>query len=133
MHVVPLRTSPRFVRFKQVGYEVQTARGAVAPWRVAPRFVINFPTKKHWRNPSKLEYIEAGLIDLLRQVRALEIRSLAMPPLGCGNGGLDWPTVRLLIMQAFDSLPDVRLVLFEPVTTSDLQVTPLIGDLFGGR
>src|SRR5688572_4761992 len=48
-----------------------------------PRYVINFPTKQHWRNPSKLEYIELGLSDLITRVRELGIGSIAIPPLGC--------------------------------------------------
>src|SRR5512142_3073333 len=59
----------------------------------SPRFVINFPTKRHWRQPSKLEYIEAGLVDLVARVRELGIRSIAVPPLGCG---LAWSDVKPL-------------------------------------
>lgn len=80
-----------------------------------PRFVINFPTKKHWRHPSKLEYIDSGLADLVMQVRKLDIRSIAIPPLGCGLGGLDWSEVKPRIIEAFGPLPEVRVVLFEPV------------------
>ena len=79
-----------------------------------PRFVINFPTKKRWRHPSKLEYIESGLGDLIIQVRKLDIRSIAIPPLGCGLGGLEWSEVKPRIIDAFTSLPEVRVVLFEP-------------------
>jgi O-acetyl-ADP-ribose deacetylase (regulator of RNase III) len=79
-----------------------------------PSFVINFPTKQHWRQPAKLEYIESGLTDLVPQVRELHIGSIAIPPLGCGLGGLDWSDVKPLIVRAFAPLPDVRVVLFEP-------------------
>ena len=79
-----------------------------------PRYIINFPTKKHWRNPSKLEYIKEGLMDLVEQVQKLSIESLAIPPLGAGNGGLDWTEVRPLILQAFAPLPEVRVLLYEP-------------------
>src|SRR5579884_1817745 len=64
---------------------------------LTPRYIINFPTKVHWRSPSKLEYIREGLEDLVSQIRRLNIESIAMPPLGCGNGGLDWEDVRPLI------------------------------------
>lgn len=80
----------------------------------APRFILNFPTKKHWRNPSRLSYVRDGLVDLVAKVRDLSIRSLALPPLGCGAGGLDWAEVRPLIVQAFAALPEVRVLLFEP-------------------
>ncbi len=80
----------------------------------SPRFIINFPTKNHWRQPSRLEYIESGLADLVARVRELGIKSIAVPPLGCGNGGLDWTAVRPRIVEAFKAIPDVRVLLFEP-------------------
>lgn len=79
-----------------------------------PRFVINFPTKGHWRARSRLGDIESGLDDLVRVVGEYSISSIAVPPLGCGNGGLDWEQVRLLIAAAFGSLPDVEVRLFPP-------------------
>jgi O-acetyl-ADP-ribose deacetylase (regulator of RNase III) len=79
-----------------------------------PRLIINFPTKKHWRSPSRLEFIEAGLVDLVTQVRARGVRSIAVPPLGCGNGGLDWSDVKPLIERALGDLDDLRVLLFEP-------------------
>lgn len=81
---------------------------------VAPRFIINFPTKDHWRQKSKLHDVREGLVDLVRQVQALGVESIAIPPLGCGLGGLDWPDVRGEIHQAFDELPGVRVILFAP-------------------
>ncbi len=80
----------------------------------SPRFIINFPTKKQWRQPSKLGYVRDGLRDLTDQVRKLGIQSIAIPPLGCGNGGLDWTAVKPLIVQAFDGLPEVRVMLLKP-------------------
>jgi O-acetyl-ADP-ribose deacetylase (regulator of RNase III) len=79
-----------------------------------PHFVINFPTKDHWRGNSKLSFIQDGLLDLIAQVQALDIRSIAIPPLGCGNGGLNWQDVKPLIETAFAALPDVDVRLFEP-------------------
>jgi O-acetyl-ADP-ribose deacetylase (regulator of RNase III) len=79
-----------------------------------PHYIINFPTKDHWRGNSRLEYIRDGLVDLVAKVQELGIKSLAMPPLGCGNGGLDWADVRPMIEHAFAALPDVELRLFEP-------------------
>lgn len=79
-----------------------------------PRFIINFPTKVHWRGDSRIEYIESGLRDLVRQVGRLGIKSVALPPLGCGNGGLDWLTVRRLVFDAFSGHPDIKVDLFEP-------------------
>jgi O-acetyl-ADP-ribose deacetylase (regulator of RNase III) len=79
-----------------------------------PRYIINFPTKQHWRHPSKLEYIGAGLEDLMLQIRTLEIQSIAIPALGVGLGGLPWAVVKPLILEAFASLPEVQVLLFEP-------------------
>jgi O-acetyl-ADP-ribose deacetylase (regulator of RNase III) len=79
------------------------------------RFILNFPTKRHWRSPSRLDDIRAGLDDLVRVVRQLEVRSVAVPALGAGNGGLDWRAVRPLIEAAAARMPDVRVVVFPPV------------------
>ncbi len=81
---------------------------------LGPRWVINFPTKKHWRNPSRLEYVRGGLQDLVRVVRDLGIHSLAVPPLGCGSGGLQWSQVRPEIEVAAAELPDVHWLVYEP-------------------
>lgn len=96
--------------------EVQIGRTLVfATGRLeGPRYIINFPTKRHWRQRSHLADIKAGLDDLVRQVKTLEIRSLAIPPLGCGNGGLEWSEVRPLIEAAFANFPDVRAVIYAP-------------------
>lgn len=79
-----------------------------------PRWIINFPSKKHWRQPSKLEWIKEGLADLRRVVSEKGIRSIALPPLGCGNGGLDWADVRQEIERAMAPLSDVEVMVFEP-------------------
>jgi len=79
-----------------------------------PRYVINVPTKKHWRGKSRMEDVEAGLEALVAEVRRLGVKSVAVPPLGCGLGGLDWEDVRPRIERAFGALPDVRVLLFEP-------------------
>lgn len=79
-----------------------------------PRWIINFPTKKHWRNPSRMEWIEAGLISLREFIRQKDIKSVAIPPLGSGNGGLDWQLVRPLIVQALSDLDEVQIIIYEP-------------------
>ena len=86
---------------------------------VKPNYIINFPTKDHWRGKSSLESIREGLKDLVAQVKRLRIRSIAVPPLGCGNGGLEWSEVRPLIEGAFAELPDVEVRLFEPSGAPD--------------
>jgi O-acetyl-ADP-ribose deacetylase (regulator of RNase III) len=79
-----------------------------------PRWIINFPTKQHWRNPSEIAWIEDGLRDLVRFIREHEVKSIALPPLGCGNGGLDWKSVRPLIESAMGGLEDVQVVIYQP-------------------
>ncbi len=78
------------------------------------RYILNFPTKDHWRSQSRLSDIAAGLDSLVSMVQEHRIRSLAIPALGCGNGGLDWADVRPLIEQACSRMPDVRAVVFAP-------------------
>lgn len=103
-------------------YAQVCARGEVRPGRVLvyetglvqPRWIINFPTKRHWRDRSRLEDIEAGLVDLVRVVRELGIRSIAVPPLGCGLGGLDWGEVRPRIEAALGSLEGVEVQIYGP-------------------
>jgi len=81
---------------------------------VGPRWIINFPIKKHWRNPLKLEWVHDGLKDLVRVLREREIHSVALPPLGCGNGGLDWTVVRREIEAALGDLAGVEVLVYEP-------------------
>ena len=79
-----------------------------------PRWIINFPTKGHWRAGSRMADIETGLRDLIATIKRLRIRSIAVPPLGCGNGGLDWDEVRPRIESAFEELPEIRVLMFAP-------------------
>ena len=83
---------------------------------VGPKWIINFPTKEHWRGDSKMEWIEAGLTDLKRVITENSIRSIAIPPLGSGNGGLDWNDVRPKIETALTSLEGVRIIVYEPTS-----------------
>lgn len=79
-----------------------------------PRYIINFPTKRHWRGKSRIEDIEVGLAALVEVVRQHGIRSLALPPLGSGLGGLDWADVKVRIERAVAELADVRVRVYEP-------------------
>lgn len=80
----------------------------------APRYIVNFPTKRHWKGKSRMQDIDAGLEALVRDVARLGIRSIAIPPLGSGLGGLKWDEVRPRIEAAMQALPDVRVRLYEP-------------------
>jgi O-acetyl-ADP-ribose deacetylase (regulator of RNase III) len=118
------------LQFKQAfpenfkAYKRACDRGDVQPGRMfvfeqgggggGPRFIINFPTKRHWREKSRLEDVQSGLRDLVVVIRERGIRSLAVPALGCGNGGLDWSEVGPLMNAALRPLEDVRILLFAP-------------------
>jgi O-acetyl-ADP-ribose deacetylase (regulator of RNase III) len=104
-------------------YEVAAKAGQVQVGRMfvvepdaaaGPRWIISFPTKKHWRNPSQLVWLQDGLGDLAQVIRERNIRSIAIPPLGCGLGGLKWEPVRPEIEKALAHLVDVDIVIFEP-------------------
>lgn len=79
-----------------------------------PRYIINFPTKRHWRGKSRIEDIESGLKALAHEITSRKIRSIAIPPLGSGLGGLNWADVRPLIEAALKDIPDVEITIFEP-------------------
>lgn len=79
-----------------------------------PYAIINFPTKRHWKGKSRLVDIEAGLKHLVEVVLKEKFSSIAVPPLGCGYGGLDWQVVRPVIERSLSSLPNVRVLLYEP-------------------
>lgn len=106
-------------------YEAVSKAGGLAPGglfiterqdMLGPRFIINFATKKHWRHPSRLEWIERGLIALKEEITTRGIRSIAIPPLGAGNGGLDWGEVKTLVAEALSGL-DCEVIVYEPIQT----------------
>lgn len=98
------------------------------------KYIINFPTKQHWRNASKYEYVEKGLVALRKLIQEEKIESIAIPPLGCGNGGLDWNIVKSMIVDAMQDL-DALVYIHEPIsniksilqkqkTTKTVKLTP---------
>jgi O-acetyl-ADP-ribose deacetylase (regulator of RNase III) len=112
-------------------YAVACRRGEVQPGRMFvfetgtftnPRYIINFPTKRHWRGKSRLEDIETGLTALAREIRDREIRSIAVPPLGSGLGGLNWAEVRERIETALRGFNNVEIIVFEPSGAPDPKV-----------
>lgn len=79
-----------------------------------PRYIINFPTKRHWRGKSRMEDIESGLQSLVEVIKRYKIQSIAIPPLGSGLGGLNWEQVKLKINAAMQSLNDIQVTVYEP-------------------
>jgi len=82
---------------------------------VNPKWIINFPTKQHWMHKSSYEFINAGLDDLVIQLKERNIKSLAIPPLGAGQGGLDWQKVKAILIEKLSGL-DIEIVIYEPIT-----------------
>ena len=104
-------------------YVARCKRNAIQPGRVfvfetgqltSPRYIINFPSKRHWRGKSRMEDIESGLVSLAQEIRSRGIRSVAIPPLGSGLGGLNWPEVRVRLEGALKEFEDVKVVIFKP-------------------
>lgn len=85
------------------------------------KYIINFPTKRHWKGKSNLDDIKSGLKGLIEQVQSLGISSIAIPPLGCGNGGLDWKIVKPLIEEAFKNVPEVVVHLYAPMGNPEVD------------
>ena len=104
-------------------YGAACQRKAVEPGRMfvfdtgelmLPRYIINFPTKRHWRGKSRMEDIDSGLVALVEEIRTRGIRTIAVPALGSGLGGLDWSEVRPRIEDALHDLPGVEVLVYEP-------------------
>lgn len=127
-------------------YKKRCSRGEILPGRVfvfdnndmlsngTHRFLINFPTKVHWRSQSKIEYIREGLDDFVSKVEGFGIKSVSLPPLGCGNGGLDWLHVRPIIEEKLSKLSGVRVVVFLPKDVdADIELGVSPKDLTVGR
>lgn len=90
-----------------------------------PNFIINFPTKRHWRGKARIDDIRDGLSALIEEVQRLGIESVAVPPLGCGLGGLAWSEVRPMIEEAFHTATAVRVLLFEPRGAPEAKSMPI--------
>lgn len=99
------RCPDMFKAYRKLCDEKQFDIGQLFLWKASDQWILNFPTKKHWRNPSKLSYIEAGLRKFVSQYEQRGITEIAFPRLGCGNGGLDWADVRPLMEAFLSRLP----------------------------
>ncbi len=94
---------------------VQTIQLPFLEGMAGPKYVINFPTKKHWKSDSKIEFVQSGLKALREEIERLQIKSIAVPPLGCGLGGLNWGDVRHEIETSLGDLSEVDVFVYEPV------------------
>jgi len=111
-------------------YELACKRNEVIPGKmfvfeinqlVNPKYIINFPTKRHWRGMSRIEDIEAGLVDLAAVISERQISSIALPPLGAGLGGLDWNAVRKRIAAELSGLSNIDIIVYEPSGTPSAE------------
>lgn len=90
-----------------------------------PKYIINFPTKQHWRAKSRMKDIESGLHTLKQEIIERGIKSIAIPPLGCGNGRLNWREVKPLIENILADLPDVQITVFKPKGAPEVSAMPV--------
>lgn len=101
--------------------------------KFTPRFIINFPTKRHWKGKSRIEDIESGLIALAEEIKSRGIKSVAIPPLGAGLGGLDWDHVLPRIKMALQDIPNVNVIVFEPKGPPDTVRASSVPNMTTGR
>jgi O-acetyl-ADP-ribose deacetylase (regulator of RNase III) len=125
-------------------YEIACKHQEVKPGKVfifhtgsllGPQYIINFPTKRHWRGKSKIEDIKSGLLDLAYEMHNLNIKSIAIPPLGCGLGGLNWQEVRNEIESTLSCLSDINIIVFEPneLTSNEKNPSKEVPTMTSGR
>lgn len=122
-------------------YEAACKAGEVRPGsmfvhetdKFSPRFIINFPTKRHWKGKSRIEDIDSGLTALTEDVRRLGIKSIAIPPLGAGLGGLDWNIVLPKIKSALRDIPNLDVVIYEPKGAPEVVKSKAVPRMTDGR
>lgn len=123
-------------------YALACEAGAVQPGKMFvhdtgvftnPRYIINFPTKRHWKGKSRIEDIDSGLVALATEVRERGIKSIAIPPLGAGLGGLDWNDVRPRIEAALGDIPGVDVLIYEPKGAPEVVKSSDVPKMTAGR
>ena len=83
--------------------------------QLMPKFIINFPTKEHWKRRSKIDFVKSGMKELVKTIKTNEIKSIPIPPLGCGNGGLNWNEVKPIIVNELQSInKNIEVIIYEP-------------------
>lgn len=110
-----LKFPDNFIEYQRVCQQRALSPGSLfftRPVHPTTRLIVNFPTKRHWREPSRLEDIQSGLQALRVEIIEQDIRSIAIPMLGCGLGGLKWDTVRPMIVDTMKDLNEVKVILF---------------------
>jgi len=104
--------------YKTACNEGKLAPGKIFVWVIDTYdellYIFNLPTKEHWKDPSKMEYIRKGIAELIRTMDKHEVHSVAIPALGCGLGGLNWDDVSKEIVKQFQRKPDKTVWLYPP-------------------
>jgi O-acetyl-ADP-ribose deacetylase (regulator of RNase III) len=128
------------LNYKQ--YKIACAHGEVQPGQMLvfetgtltnPKYIINFPTKRHWKGKSRIEDIDSGLEALRHEIQLRKITSIAVPPLGSGLGGLSWPNVRSHIESYLADMPDVQIMIHEPRDTPAITSSSEVPAMTPGR
>lgn len=109
-----------FEQYRDLCERKEIEIGVLWIYKTPRKWILNFPTKKHWRNPSKPEYIEAGLKKFYSQFSEVGIHSIAFPALGCGNGGLDWQTTIKPLMEKYLNKIPIDIFIHLPWVSSNL-------------
>ncbi len=103
-----------FNLYKNACFKHEIQIGKMFTTRENNKIIINFPTKKHWRNLSKIKYINSGLDSLILLLQQNNIKSVSIPPLGCGCGELNWDDVKQLLIKKLSILNNVIINIYEP-------------------
>lgn len=98
-----------------------------------PKYIINFPTKRHWKGKSRIEDIDSGLLALVEEIKKRKITSIAIPPLGSGLGGLPWNSVRPRIEKSLVGLKNFEAKIFEPTNSKPFTKSTDIPTMTAGR
>lgn len=110
------------IKYEEVCRARKLRPGQILPYVENGTTIINFPTKDEWRKPSKMEYIQSGLDALIKELPKLSVKTIALPPLGCGNGGLDWQEVKNLIEKKLAN-SEYEFLVFEPGVVTSSRIT----------
>ena len=100
-----------FKRYKNICDKNMLKHGLLQIVKTNDKTILNFPTKMHWKNNSKIEWVEEGLIKFVESYKERGIKSIAFPPLGCGNGNLNWEEVKLLMLKYLNNL-DIKIEIY---------------------
>ena len=103
-----------YIAYKTACDNKEVKIGKMFIYKENNKIIINFPTKQHWYNDSRIEYIEEGLKDLVKVLYSLNIESIVMPAIGCGNGGLSWELVKKTIKEYLLDV-DMNIIVYNPI------------------